>query len=359
MKEESARTGPAEAERLLAIYSRKSRFTDRGESIENQVEMCRRCLAVQFGQEAAADALVYEDEGFSGGNLERPRFKQMMSDALRRPFRAIAVYRLDRISRNTGDFARLIQDLDRLGIAFISVKEQFDTASPLGRAMMYISSVFSQLERETIAERIRDNMRELAKSGRWLGGVTPTGFASQSFTQEAANGKVKRCCRLREIPEEMATVRLIFAAFLETQSLTQTEACLRRRGCLGKKGRGFSRFTIKAILTNPVYLRADPEAYAYLRESGAALFAGSDGFDGRYGVMAYNRTLQQPGKAHRPRPMTEWIVAVGQHPGVIPGRDWVAVQKILARNRRRYGGRGEAADQAAQPGPGALCEYSK
>ena len=96
-------------ERPLAIYSRKSRFTGRGESIENQVEMCRRYLASRFGEAAAARALVYEDEGFSGGTLERPRFKCMMSEAGRHPFRAIAVYRLDRISRNIGDFARLIQ----------------------------------------------------------------------------------------------------------------------------------------------------------------------------------------------------------------------------------------------------------
>ena len=345
--------------RPLAIYSRKSRFTGRGESIENQVEMCRRCLASRFGTEAAAAALVYEDEGYSGGNLERPRFKRMMSDAVCLPFRAIAVYRLDRISRNIGDFARLIQELDRLDVAFISVKEQFDTSSPLGRAMMYISSVFSQLERETIAERIRDNMRELAKSGRWLGGVTPTGFASQSFTLETADGKVKRCCRLREVPEEMAVVRLIFSVFLETQSLTQTEACLRRRGCLGKKGRGFSRFTIKAILTNPVYLRADAEAYAYLRAGETALFSGPEEFDGVRGVMVYNRTLQQPGRAHQIKPMTEWIVAVGQHPGVIPGRDWVAVQQILVGNRRRCGRGGDAAAAAPGPAARALCEYSK
>ena len=345
-------------ERPLAIYSRKSRCTERGESIENQVEICRRCLAVQFGAAAAADALVYEDEGFSGGNLERPRFKHMMSDALRRPFRAIAVYRLDRISRNIGDFARLIQELDRLGIAFISVKEQFDTSSPLGRAMMYISSVFSQLERETIAERIRDNMRELAKSGRWLGGVAPTGFASQSVSQKTADGKIKRCCRLREVPEETAVVRLIFAAFLETKSLTKTEARLVRQGCVGKKGVAFSRFTVKAILTNPVYLRADAEAYAYLRESGAGLFSGPDEFDGSCGVMAYNRTLQPPGKAHRPNPMPEWIVAVGRHPGVIPGRDWVAVQEILACNRRRYG-RGKDTAAAPVPGTDPFCEYSK
>lgn len=75
----------------------------------------------------------------------------------------------------------MIEELARLDISFISIKEQFDTSTPMGRAMMYIASVFSQLERETIAERIRDNMHELAKTGRWLGGTTPTGFESEAI----------------------------------------------------------------------------------------------------------------------------------------------------------------------------------
>ena len=160
----------------IVIYSRKSKFTGKGESIENQIEMCRQYIRLQFGDDAAEQALVYEDEGFSGGTLERPQFKRMMADAKGKNFRAIVVYRLDRISRNIGDFAKLIEHLNRMKIDFISIKEQFDTSSPMGRAMMYISSVFSQLERETIAERIRDNMHELSKTGRWLGGNTPTGY---------------------------------------------------------------------------------------------------------------------------------------------------------------------------------------
>ena len=85
-----------------------------------------------------------------------------------------------------GDFAKLIEDLGDRHIDFISIREQFDTSSPMGRAMMYIASVFSQLERETIAERIRDNMHELSKTGRWLGGTTPTGYASESLSSVAA-----------------------------------------------------------------------------------------------------------------------------------------------------------------------------
>ena len=130
------------ATNLIVIYSRKSKFTGKGESIENQIEMCRQYIRLQFGDDAAEQALVYEDEGFSGGTLERPQFKKMMGDAKEKNFRAIVVYRLDRISRNIGDFAKLIEQLNRMKIDFISIKEQFDTSSPMGRAMMYISSVF-------------------------------------------------------------------------------------------------------------------------------------------------------------------------------------------------------------------------
>ena len=189
------------------IYSRKSKFTGKGESIENQIELCRQYIAMHFGEEAAENVLVYEDEGFSGGNLERPQFKKMMKDSQKIAFAAIVVYRLDRISRNIGDFAKLIEDLGDRHIDFISIREQFDTSSPMGRAMMYIASVFSQLERETIAERIRDNMHELSKTGRWLGGTTPTGYASESLSSVTVDGKVKKACKLKPIPEEIQLVK--------------------------------------------------------------------------------------------------------------------------------------------------------
>ena len=140
----------------IAIYSRKSRFTGKGESIGNQVDMCRAYIRTAFGDAYADRAIVFEDEGFSGGNLNRPDFKKMMNAAREHRFRTVVVYRLDRISRSISDFSALIEELGRLGIDFVSIRESFDTSSPMGRAMMYIASVFSQLERETIAERIRD-----------------------------------------------------------------------------------------------------------------------------------------------------------------------------------------------------------
>ena len=134
----------------IAIYSRKSKFTGKGESIGNQIDLCREYIRLHSGDAAANAALIFEDEGFSGGNLNRPAFRQMLKAARAHELSAIVVYRLDRISRNISDFSALIEELSRLGVAFISIREQFDTGTPMGRAMMYIASVFSQLERETI-----------------------------------------------------------------------------------------------------------------------------------------------------------------------------------------------------------------
>ncbi|WP_243126535.1 recombinase family protein [Clostridium sp. HBUAS56010] len=319
----------------FAIYSRKSKFTGKGESIGNQIELCRQYISVHYGSACAKSAYIYEDEGFSGGNLERPQFKMMMKEAEKKKFTAIVCYRLDRISRNIGDFASLIEELNDLHISFISIKEQFDTASPMGRAMMYIASVFSQLERETIAERIRDNMLELSKSGRWLGGNTPTGYESESVSSITIEGKSKKMYQLKLLPKEAALVRLIFEKFLETGSLTRTETYLIQNGYKTKYNRQFSRFAIKGILTNPVYMIADPQAYAYLKEKKVDLFGEKEQFDGSYGVIAYNRTIQKPGKTHEMREMEEWIVAVGKHEGIIRGVTWVQVQKMLERNKSK------------------------
>lgn len=319
----------------IAIYSRKSKFTGKGESIGNQVELCREYIRANYGEQAAGNTVVYEDEGFSGGNLNRPGFKRMMKAAHERKFRAIVVYRLDRISRNISDFSALIEDLSRLDIAFLSIREQFDTGNPMGRAMMYIASVFSQLERETIAERIRDNMHELAKTGRWLGGTTPTGYTSESVKGVTVDGKSKRSCKLKLIPEEAETVKKVYALYRETDSLTLTEAELLRQQVKTKTGRDFTRFSVKGILQNPVYLIADEEAYRYFTERGADVCSERADFDGMRGILAYNRTEQEKGRTTVYLPVQDWIISVGQHPGIIPAKAWIAVQESLERNRSK------------------------
>ncbi len=320
---------------VIAIYSRKSKFTGKGESIGNQVELCREYIRIHYGDEAAEKAVVFEDEGFSGGNVNRPAFKKMMTHVERGEFKALVVYRLDRVSRNVSDFSSLIEDLNRRDIVFVSIREQFDTATPMGRAMMYIASVFAQLEHETIAERIRDNMHELAKTGRWLGGNTPTGYCSESVKSVTVDGKTKKACKLKLIPEEAETVKLIFDLFIKTGSLTLTEAELIQRRIMTKNGNHFTRFSIKSILQNPVYMIADEEAYEFFKLKDADLFSSKEEFDGVHGILAYNRTDQEKGKATVYNPVSDWIVSVGKHQGIIPGKIWVGVQDNLERNKSK------------------------
>lgn len=320
-------------EKYIAIYSRKSKFTGKGESIGNQIELCKEYIQTHYTEIPQDHILVYEDEGFSGGNLNRPDLKKMMEAARQRRFKAIIVYRLDRISRNISDFSSLIEELSRLDIAFISIREQFDTGTPMGRAMMYIASVFSQLERETIAERIRDNMHELAKIGRWLGGTTPTGYASESVQKVTIDGKAKKACKLKLIPEEAEIVRLIYSLYIEHDSLTSVEAELIKRGLKTKNNKLFTRFSIKSILQNPVYMIADVNAYDFFIKENADLNSAKDEFDGVHGMMVYNRTRQEKGKAVTYLPPDEWIAAVGLHPGIIPGKTWISVQDSLNRNK--------------------------
>lgn len=319
----------------ISIYSRKSKFTGKGESIENQIELCKQYIRTHYPNCDEAHIRIYEDEGFSGGTVERPQFKRLMADARANAFSAVVCYRLDRISRNIGDFAKLIEELERLQVSFISIKEQFDTASPMGRAMMYISSVFSQLERETIAERIRDNMHELAKTGRWLGGVPPTGYVSEQLEKVTIDGKTKKACKLKLVSEEAKLVQEIYRVFLETNSLTKTETYFVQNGCRTKNGKWFSRFALRNILTNPVYMIADEDAYRYFQQNEVDLFAKKEAFDGRHGVMAYNRTLQKAGKANQSRPIEEWIVSVGGHEGLIRGAEWMRAQAYLEQNRSK------------------------
>lgn len=157
----------------VAIYSRKSKYTGKGDSIGNQIQMCKDYIENLY-KNKKIEYSIYEDEGFSGKNTNRPEFQKLLNDIKKEKFNVLICYRLDRISRNVADFSSTLDELQVYGVDFVSIREQFDTTSPMGRAMIYIASVFAQLERETIAERVRDNMIELAKKRAMVGRFSPS-----------------------------------------------------------------------------------------------------------------------------------------------------------------------------------------
>lgn len=185
---------------------------------------------------------VYIDEGFSGKNTKRPMFQQMMQDMQEKHYDYLVCYKLDRLGRNLADLANLMEDLNRQGTSFISIKERFDTTTPIGKAMLYFSGVLAQMEREQIAERVKDNMIMLARSGRWLGGTTPLGYASVRVEKEGNALKKKSMYCLTQNPDEIDLAKFIFTYFMEKRSLTEVLRYLMAGGTVERAAAGSSIF---------------------------------------------------------------------------------------------------------------------
>jgi site-specific DNA recombinase len=308
-----------------AIYSRKSKFSEKGDSIENQLILCE-----EYGRSIGVTEFIrYEDEGFSGGNTDRPQFQAMMRDAKAKKFEVLICYRLDRISRNVSDFNYTIDELKKYNISFISIREQFDTTTPMGRAMMNIAAVFAQLERETIAERIKDNMLELAKTGRWLGGTPPLGYRSEGIEYIDDNSKTKKLFKLTLVQEEIELVKLIYKLYLQYKNYSSVANYLCRNNYKGKNGGEFSRHTVQKIIINPVYCIADETILAYFKEKGSIIYRAPQG--NNCGLMVYNK--REGGKNEKPA--AEWIISIGKHEAIIDSATWIKCTKIQEKNNSK------------------------
>ncbi|MFQ9545569.1 MAG: recombinase family protein [Clostridium sp.] len=320
---------------IAAIYSRKSKFTGVGESIDNQIEMCKEYARTHL--ENITDFFIYEDEGFSGGNTNRPEFQKLINDAKNNKFNILICYRLDRISRNVADFSGTLETLQRHNIDFISIKEQFDTTTPMGRAMIYIASVFAQLERETIAERIRDNMTELAKTGRWLGGVAPLGFKAEQMKYLNEDMKERKLMKLVPVIDELELVKTLYKKYLELKSLSAVETWTLQNNITTKRGCNFNKSNLRTILTNPVYVKANEKVIHYLERLGITVCGK---VNNNSGLLTYNKQKTiygDSGEVKRLfRDKNEWIAAISKHDGIIEPDAWLKVQEIRKENKDKF-----------------------
>lgn len=312
----------------FATYGRKSVYSDKSDSVDNQARMCREYVDLRFSGKVDSFE-CYSDEGLTGANTNRPGLKRLLSDVADGLIDALIVYQLDRLSRDVKDFANIYSSLEEKGVMFISVKESIDTNTPIGKAMMFITATFAQMERETIAARVTDNMTGLARKGFWTGGNPPLGYVRERIE---VNGK-KHVTIVTE-QEGAAYVEWIFDTFLENgHSLQSMETAFKRQGIRTVTGAFFSSTQLHQILVMPYCVEATPEVYDFYSAKGCQMDSDSprDMWDGSHGVMIYGRSTEKNGK-HTKQPPEKWIVCLGYHKPFISADKWLAVQKRFQQN---------------------------
>ena len=237
-----------------AVYTRKS--TDEGldqeyNSIDAQRDAGHAYIASQRAEGWIPVADDYDDPAFSGGNMERPALKRLMADIEDGKIDVVVIYKIDRLTRSLADFSKMVEVFERYGVSFVSVTQQFNTTTSMGRLMLNILLSFAQFEREVTGERIRDKITASKKKGMWMGGIPPIGYDVENR-------------RLVPNEREAKVVRHIFQRFVELGSSTLLVKELRLDGVTSKawttqdgkvrEGKPIDKSLIYKMLGNRTYL---------------------------------------------------------------------------------------------------------
>jgi site-specific DNA recombinase len=279
-----------------AIYTRKS--TEEGldqefNSLDAQREAGEAYIASQRHDGWLALPERYDDGGFTGGNMNRPALTRLLDDIAQGHIDCVVTYKVDRLSRSLLDFAKMMACFEKHQVSFVSVTQQFNTASSMGRLILNVLLSFAQFERELIAERTRDKIAAARRKGLWVGGMPLLGY-----------DVVEHGSKLRVNPREAERVRMIFALYLEHRALPSVIQELNRRGWRTKRwstrkghprgGRQFTRGYLRRVLTSTTYL----------------------------GQIRYRNEVYP-----------------GEHPAIVDAALWQQVQALLQDNRHIGGAR--------------------
>src|SRR5216117_295302 len=207
-----------------AIYTRVS--TEHGldqefNSLDAQYEAASAYIKSQAHAGWTLIRSRYDDRGYSGGSIERPALQHLLADVMARKVDVVVVYKVDRLTRSLADFAKLVELFDAHGVSFVSVTQQFNTTTSMGRLTLNVLLSFAQFEREVTSERIRDKITASKRKGLWVGGITPLGYATKDR-------------KIVVVEEEAERVRTIFRSYLRLGSLNRLMADLRERGIVTK-----------------------------------------------------------------------------------------------------------------------------
>ena len=306
----------------IAFYVRKSVERENSISCETQLEYCRSMLKPDERKEK-----IYEfvDNGFSGGNLERDGFREMMSLIERGKISKVIVYRLDRISRSLVDFVSIMEQFKRHNVAFVSSQESFDTSTSYGEMITKLLMVFAEFERQSIIERVTHAYQARSDQGIFMGGKCPYGF---TFEETVIHGiKTKK---LSPLADEISHICYIFDRYsVPNVTLRRLQDDLLQNGILPKEGK-WSTAKLSAIIRNPIYVKADNAIYEYFHRKGTKIISDISEFDGKRGVQLYGKTKHDS----MSEDWSDMKIVVMSHEGVIDSELWLACQKKVAKNKK-------------------------
>ena len=239
-----------------AIYTRKSSeegLEQEFNSLKAQHEACEAYIRSQRHESWVLARTRYDDGGFSGGNLERPGLQALLADIRARRIDIVVVYKVDRLTRSLADFARLVEVFDAQGVSFVSVTQQFNTTSSMGRLTLNVLLSFAQFEREVTGERIRDKIAASKQKGMWMGGNVPFGYDARERTLVINSAEAETVRRIFVLYRELGCVRRVKEAAdqLGLKTKRGTTANGGERG-----GKLLSRGHIYRLLSNPILHRS-------------------------------------------------------------------------------------------------------
>jgi len=318
----------------VAIYSRKSVVADKGDSMQNQVAKCREFINATHSDEELVFIEYDKDEGYTGANTFRPDFQRMLRDIENNKIDILVCYRFDRVSRSVADFAALNKKLEKHNVSFVSVNENFDTKSPMGKAMMVILAAFAELERESIRERVTDNMFDLAKTERWISGKAPIGYKLLRYEIEGTKKKQTRLIIDEDAAKHILT---IFDKYIELRSMSKLESYLLQNYVKSQNEKNMTVTQLAIILKNPTYVQADERIKAFYVKQGSQFYGEVNGLTG---LMTYAKTkslITDEGKQGLTKNEPDkWIISVGTHPGIIDADTWLEAQAIMQENKDKF-----------------------
>lgn len=304
----------------IAIYARKSVFREDSISIESQIEMC---VYEARGEEYK----VYQDNGFSGKDTDRPAFQQMLTDIQNGRINKVIVYKLDRISRSVLDFSEMIQMFQRYRVDFISATEHFDTASPMGRAMLNICIVFAQLERETIQQRITDAYASRSKKGFYMGGTIPYGYSKIPTVIDGVNTSM-----YEPLLDEANDIRLIYELYSRPSATLGDvlRELVARDLSPNKRGKHWNTARLSEMMRNPVYTSNDPMIYRFFKEQKSNVVNPPEQYDGTKSLYLFSGSNTN----RKTWDLSGQNVVIAPHIGIVEPAVWLACRRKLLANHQ-------------------------